>query len=221
MGRMQKSVKYLMKNSKHLATVTSLIVWAFGAQQAAAETGEFYLGADIGRTHFSGDGPRDDSLFVAGQDFDASDASYGLHLGFQFNNWFAAELGYSDFGKASDRFKLRSDVIFIVSPNDTQSLSAKGTSVSGVFSYKPFTHFSLFGVLGVIAMDYEVTQSGSFSPVTGISPTKNSFSDQGLLYGVGAKYALNDSLGLRVDARRTNAGDFALSTVSTGLEYTF
>jgi len=70
-------------------------------------------------------------------------------------------------------------------------------------------------------MDYEVTQSGSFSPVTGISPTKSSASDQGLVYGVGAKYALNDSLNLRVDARRTNAGDFALSTLSTAVEYTF
>ncbi|RYY03485.1 MAG: hypothetical protein EOO53_06125 [Gammaproteobacteria bacterium] len=210
-----------MRNIKQLSVLTSLVICLCAGQQVAAETGEFYFGADVGRTHFSGDGPRNDSLFIAGQNFGGLDTCYGLHLGFQFNNWFAAELGYSDFGKATDRFKLRSDVIFIVSPNDTQSVSAKGASVSGVFGYKLFTHFSIFGVLGVMAMDYEATQSGGFSPVTGISPMKSNASDQGLVYGVGAKYALNDSLNLRVDARRTNAGDFALSTLSTGVEYTF
>ena len=70
-------------------------------------------------------------------------------------------------------------------------------------------------------MDYEKTLSGGFSPVTGSLLERDSLSDQGLLYGVGAKYALSESFNLRADLRRNDVGDFDLDTVSVGLEYSF
>lgn len=70
-------------------------------------------------------------------------------------------------------------------------------------------------------MDYENTLSGGFSEVTGSLLEKHSFSDQGLIYGVGAKYALNDSLALRVELRRNDVGDFRLDSTNLGFEYSF
>jgi OOP family OmpA-OmpF porin len=211
-----------MKKIMQLTTLASLMLLTVTSQQVfATESGRFFLGADVGSTQFKGDGPGKNSVFAAGQEFKDSDSSYGIHAGFQFTNWFAVELGYTDFGSATDRFKIKPDIVFIVAPNDTQTVEAKGTSLAGVFAYSLDAGFSIFGVLGVIAMEYDTTFSGGFSEATGSLLEKDSFSDQGLLYGVGAKYALSQSFGLRADLRRNDVGDFSLDTASVGVEYSF
>ena len=211
-----------MKNLTQLKCLSVAIAVALSAQQAlAADAGKFYIGADAGSTQFSGDGPAKSVVFVDGQEFKDSDSTYGIHAGFQFADWFAVELGYTDFGSATDRFKISPDIVFIVSPNTIQTVEAKGASLAGVFSYDLSADFAVFGVLGITAMDYEKTLSGGFSPVTGSLLEKDSLSDQGLLYGVGAKYALSESFNLRADLRRNDVGDFDLDTVSVGLEYSF
>ena len=211
-----------MKKIMQLTTLASLMLLAVTSQHVfAAESGKFYLGANAGSTEISGDGPGKNSIFVAGQKFKDSDSSYGVHAGFQFTDWFAIELGYTDFGSATERFNIRPDVVFIVAPNDTQTVDAKGVSLAGVFSYGLGANFSVFGVLGITAMEYDATLSGGFSEITGSLLKKNSFSDQGLLYGVGVKYALSQSFNLRTEVRRNDVGDFSLDLVSVGLEYSF
>jgi len=209
-----------MKKMMSLTMLSACL--AIGSIQAqAANAGKFYVGADIGSTAFSGDGPDKDSIFVPGQKFKDSDTSYGLHAGFQFNEWFAAELGYTDFGSATDRFKIKPDIVFIVAPNDTQTVDAKGASLTGVFTYKVTNGFSVLGSLGVSSINYKSTLSGGFSEVTGSLVEKHSFSDQGLVYGVGASYALSDGFNVRADLRRNDVGDFTLDSASLGLEYSF
>lgn len=211
-----------MKKMMPLKLLSLFAGVALASHQAlAADAGKFYVGADIGSTQFYGDGPAKNSIFVPGQTFKDSDTSYGLHVGFQFNDWFAAELGYTDFGSATDKFKIKPDIVFIVAPNNIQTVEAQGVSLSGVFSYKLASDFTLLGIVGVSSMDYENTLSGGFSEVTGSLLEKHSFSDQGLIYGVGAKYALNDSLALRVELRRNDVGDFRLDSTNLGFEYSF
>ncbi len=211
-----------MQKNTHVKYWGATIALVLGAQQAlAAEVGKFYIGADAGSTQFSGEGPAKSIVFVDGQKFKDSDSSYGIHAGFQFTDWFAIELGYTDFGSATDSFKVNPDIAFIVSPNTIQTIDAKGASLAGVFSYDLGADIAIFGVLGFTAMDYEKTLSGGFSPVTGSLLEKHSLSDQGLLYGVGAKYALSQSFNLRADLRRNDVGDFSLDTASVGLEYSF
>lgn len=211
-----------MKKMKSLKILGASILLALGSQQLlAADAGRFYAGIDVGATGFSGAGPGKDSIFVPGQTFKDSDTGYGLHAGFQFNDWFAAELGYSDFGSATDRFKIKPDIMFIIAPNYIQTVDAKGVSLTGVFSHSFTNCFSVMGVVGVSSVDYKSTMSGGFSEVADSLQEKHSFSDQGLIYGIGAKYALNDSLNLRVDVRRNDVGDFDLDTSSIGLEYSF
>ena len=187
----------------------------------AAETGQFYVGLDVGSVSVKGDAPKNEPAFVPNQEFRASDSAYGLHVGFQFNDWFAAELGFADYGSASHQFKLRDDIFFLVEPNSTHTVAAKGASLAGVFSYRLTPNFSFIGVLGITAVDFEVRQSGGFSPFTGSLSQRDSFSEQGIAYGVGVRYAINDSFDLRVEARRNDVGDFTLDLFQAGLEYNF
>ncbi len=211
-----------MKKYSQLKCLGAAIALAFSAQYVlAGDAGKFYIRADVSSTKFSGDGPAKSVVFVPGQEFKDSDSSYGINAGFQFTDWFAVELGYTDFGSATDRFKISPDIAFIVSPNTIQTIEAEGASLAVVFSYGLGADFTVFGILGVTAMDYEKTLSGGFSPVTGSLFERDSLSDQGLLYGVGAKYALSQSSNLRVDLRRNGVGDFSLDTASVGLEYIF
>ncbi len=194
---------------------------ALMAQGALAEAGQFYLGVDLLATDFSGPGPSASSSFAPGQSFGDSDTGYGLHLGYSFSNWFAIELGLADFGSGTDTFKLKDGIVYIVKPNDTQTIDAKGVSLAGVFSKQLGEDWSVFGVLGVTAMDYKSTLSGGFSEQSGSLLVRNSYDDQGLLYGLGASYQLSDELKLRLEARRNDVGDFKLDTLGLAVEYQF
>lgn len=211
-----------MKKNKAAKYLGVFIAVLLGAQSAlATEVGKFYIGADLGSTEFSGDGPGESIVFVSGQKFNDLSSSYGAHAGFQFSDWFAIELGYTDFGSAIDYFKTNPDIAFIVSPNTIQAVDAKGASLAGIFSYDLGADFTVFGALGVTAIEYENTLAGGFSPSTGSLHTNSNFSDHGLLYGLGAKYKLNNSFNLRTDLRRNDVGDFTLDTASLGIEYSF
>ena len=200
---------------------SSLLSLILSQQIFAASSGQFYAGVELGSSRVLGDEPEHDPAFIPNQKFRASDSSYGIYAGFQFNDWFAAELGYHDFGSASHRFSFKDDVLFLMQPNDTQTLDAKGASLSGVFSYKMTSTFSLLGTVGVVAVDYDLTQSGGFSPFTGNLSRQGNLSEQGLVYGLGAKYRLSESLDLSAQIRRNEVGDFTLDVASLGFEYSF
>lgn len=213
----------VIKNSvtKKLVGLCGAVALATAAQSALAEPGQLYLGLDVLSTDFSGPGPSASSSFEPGQQFGDSDSGYGLHVGYGFSDWFAIELGLADFGRGTDKFTLRGDIFYIVKPNDTQTLDAKGLSLVGVFSKQLMQDWSVFGVLGVSAMDYKSTVSGGFSEQTGSLLKRDSYNDQGLVYGVGTSYQLSDQVKLRLDARRNDVGDFTLDTLGLAVEYQF
>lgn len=210
-----------MKKITQSLALASLILAVGSPHLLAAEPGSFYLGTDIGSTQFSGDGPAKGSVFIGGQQFKDSQTSYGVHAGFQFIDWFAVELGFTDFGNAIQSFKVRPDIAFIVAPNHTQLIDAKGASLMGVFSCPLGQKFSVLGVLGISSVRYESTWIGGFSEMTGSLREQHTFTDQGLVYGVAGRYELNDAFALRLDLRRTDVGDLDLDIASLGLEYAF
>lgn len=211
----------IMKKITGVCGVAALAAMTLTAQGVAAEAGQFYVGLDVINTNFSGPGPAASSNFEPGQHFGDKDGGYGLHLGYGFNDWFAVEAGVTDFGSGTDTFKLKDGIVYIVKPNDTQTLEAKGISIAGVFSKQFGEDWSVFGVLGVTAMDYKSTLSGGFSEQTGSLLVHSSYEDQGLLYGAGVSYQLTDDVRLRLDARRNDVGDFKLDTLGVAVEYLF
>jgi opacity protein-like surface antigen len=213
---MKNIVRKQIARAGALCLAISAVLPAF-----ANEAGDIYVGAEWGTVEASGPGPGNNSNFVSGQHFNDGDSTYGLHLGYSFTDWFAIELGATDFGSVTDTFKLRDDIVFIVKPNDTQTLEAKGLSLSGVFSKKLGNKWSLQGLLGVSAMDYDSTLSGGFSEQSGSLLVSNSYDEQGLVYGLGAAYQLTGNLSLRIAARRYDVGDFELDTANLGISYRF
>ncbi|RYY73159.1 MAG: porin family protein [Gammaproteobacteria bacterium] len=187
----------------------------------AADAGQFYVGMDVGSSMVKGNSWKNEPAFIPGQKFKDADSAYGLRAGFQFNDWFATELGFRDFGGTSHRFKLREDIFFLVQPNDTQTVDAKGVSLTGVFSYRPTTNFSLIGVVGITTVDFDLGESGGYSPFTGSLSQRDNFSEQGLVYGIGARYVLNNSYSLRAEVSRNDAGDFTIDHLGLGVEYSF
>jgi len=211
-----------MKIIMSIKTLGAAVSLMLGSPLAtAADTGVFYIGADVGSTEFSGDGPGRNSVFTPGQAFKDSDTGYGVHGGFQFNAWFALELAYTDFGSATDHYKIRPDIAFIVAPNDTQTVEAQGISLAGAFSYGIGERFTVMGSLGISSLHFISRFSGGFSEATGSLLEGHRFSDQGLIYGIGARYAFTNSVNIRIELRRNDIGDFSLDRASLGLEYSF
>lgn len=211
-----------MKNpAKHFCSLIIFVLLAIVSRSIAVASENIYSGVDIGSTHFSGDGPADTQIFLKGQHFSDRHINYGIHAGYQITNWLAVEAAYTDFGHGKQTFKISPGVIFIGKPADTQTLEAKGLTISAVFMHEFFPGFSTFAVLGIANIDYKNTMSGGFSETTGYLFSKNSYRDQGIIYGVGAKYKLNNSLALRTDLRRNDVGDFVLDCVTVGIEYSF
>lgn len=196
------------------------------ARKVLAETDHMYAGLDVVATHFSGDGPKDRIIYQKGQHFSDQDTKYGVRFGYQISDWLATEVAYTDFGRGTDIFGISPNIYFFGAPMDTQTVGARGASLVAAFKHSfttrgPSAPASVFAILGVASIDYDVTWSGGFSELTGSPLVQRGYSYQGLTFGVGAKYALNDEVNLRADVRRYDVGDFQLDSLSAGLEFNF
>ena len=118
--------------------------------QMKGDTG-WYIGGNLGQSDVDADG------------FGAKDTSFKILGGYQINKHWGAELGYTDFGKASD-----------------QGVTFKGTAIElvGVGTLPINDKFSVFGKLGFAMGDGEATGPGG------------TFSDDSVevTYGIGVKY---------------------------------
>jgi OmpA-OmpF porin, OOP family len=96
--------------------------------------------------------------------------SFALLGGYSFNEYFAAELAYSDFGS-----------------KDYSGINVKSSawSISGVLSYPFNEQFSVFGKLGFAS----TTLDGTGFP---------SETDSDMTYGLGGQFNINKQFGIRL-----------------------
>jgi len=150
-----------------------------------------YLGGGIGQSKF-----KDACIDPAGagpSSCDDKDAAWKLFGGYRFSRNFAAELGYSDLGRAK-----ASSVA-----GDTE---AKGAAweLSGIGSI-PFDAFSVFGRLGAYRGQSELSGLASGDKVT-----------WNATYGAGVQYDFNRALGVRGEWQRY--ASLKLRDAATGAE---
>jgi OmpA-OmpF porin, OOP family len=123
---------------------------------APAVAADMYVGVNIG------------SAKIDASNLDST-TSFALLGGYTFNEYFAAEVGYTDFGsKDYSGFNLKSSA----------------WSISGVGAYPFNEQFSVFAKLGVA------------STTTDTSGTSTSKSD--LTYGIGGQFNVNKQVGIRL-----------------------
>jgi len=184
-----------------------------------------YVGGSVGKSDHNQN--RGDWSNGAGftSSYDDSDTAYKVFGGYKFNPNFAVEGGYTDMGDYSAR---------ITGGGDVGNAKVKTNSLN-VFAVGilPMDQFSLFAKAGVSRnkskMDFNST-GVAFNATDSGSKNKTSFA-----WGIGASYAINKQLSVRVEyedfgkAGETNSG-FTVAgktsnskprLLSAGLQYAF
>jgi len=177
--------------------LTALV--AFGLMAATAAQADtqpgFYAGVGFGTTTVGDDG-------FDGAGIDDSDTGFKLFGGYTFNENFAAEASYFDFGEASGRF----DDPLIGSASF--SVGVSGLSVSAVGILPVAESFALYGKLGFAS--YEVDASVTMDGFSG----SGSESDTDMIYGVGGALSFG-RFEARVEYEALNVdGDASMISIS-------
>ena len=161
-----------------------------------------YVGASVGSSKFDG------------SQFGDSSSAWGVLAGWNLNDYFGLELGFTDQKEFDSRVPGQT------SP-DTNSLS-----LSAVVKYPVLSGLEVFGKIGFTRINTDVVSSNSF--YTG------SLNDNSQSYGVGVQFEFSDNWKIRVSFDRAQlelglipAGSFYvhsdgnLDTVSAGLIFGF
>jgi OmpA-OmpF porin, OOP family len=161
---------------------------------------------------------------TAGTSKDETDTGYKIFVGYRFNQNFAVEGGWTDFGKfnVSQRFTVPAG------SSVNASFKASGVHVDAVGIWPLQNNFSLFGKVGGIYTEMKTSLSTSggiaFVPGVNTSPKK---SELNLKLGLGAQYDINQSIGVRAEWERaskvgdSSTGEADIDLLSVGLVYRF
>jgi len=181
-----------MKSIKTLAAIASFSAAAGFAGSAAAQSlSSVYIGGTVGQAEF-----KDGCRGLAG--CDNKDTAWRILGGYQFNRYFAAELGYHDLGEVS-----------------AAGGATKGTAweLVGIGSYPIANQFSVYGKLGAYRGELKAANA------------KETNTD--LTYGVGLQYDFTKAIGVRGEWQRySKMGGGALvetdvDVLSVGVVYRF
>lgn len=177
-----------MKGMKALLTAVGL---ATGLAMAAPAAAQLYLGATIGQAEFK------EGCLGTGE-CDDQDAAWRILGGYQFSKFFAAELGYYNFGEAS---------------SGTAKIEADAFELVAVGSFHLTDRFSVYGKLG----GYQGTLEGA-----GVDEDTTD-----LTYGVGLRWDFTKRFGVRGEWQRYeslgggNLIETDLDVLSIGLIFSF
>jgi len=185
---------------KRILLAALIVIASSSASQAYAEGA--YIGADVIFGHYTFDVPG-----VAINDDSANSVAGRILAGYNFNQTWAIEGGYADFGTAKYNFS-----------NGSLNTKTHSLYVAAKASVPLDEKFSLFGKLGAARNDVDREGSGSGTAFT------QSFIHGSLYAGVGAEYKLNDKFAVTFELEHcgflnsVNGNDVV---ISTGLRYNF
>jgi OmpA-OmpF porin, OOP family len=172
------------------------------AQAKPADTG-FYIGASIGQSS-SSDGCSD---LPAGVSCDDKDTAWKILGGYQINQNFAVEIGYTDLGKVeASGFGINA------------SVETTAWELVGIGSFPINNQFSIYGKLGF----YRAESEGRSNIGVSADDTNND-----LTYGLGVRYNFTRNLGVRGEWQRYSKvggdaiGESDVDVLSVGVIYKF
>jgi hypothetical protein len=183
----------LMKIQSILIT---LIMVALTPPMALADSG-LYVAASIGQAELS------DSF--DGFDADADSAAFRITVGWRFNDYFAVDGGYHNFGRFDQSFDIEGMLTEV-------SLKADGFTFGGVGTVPVGNRLALFARAGVFFWDGDA----DINSVTAATPE-----DTNVYVGAGARFALTDWLSATVDGSRYDLEGTSSTVISVGLEFHF
>ena len=184
-----------MNTNKHVATALLLIL---AVAPLSANAGEgFFIGASIGSANLSEN--------FDGLDVDTNSTAFRIVGGWRFNEYFALEAGYHDFGD----FEQSIDVEGTLS---TVSLTADGFTFGVTGSVPVSDQFSLFGRAGAFFWngDAEINNVSQATP-----------EDTNPFLGAGVSFSITEKFLLTGDWTRYELEDINSDVYSLGLVYGF
>jgi len=183
-------------NYPRTAALVAVLSIAVFPLTAIADSG-FFIGAALGSASLDDDF---DGLTV-----DSSSTSVRLVGGWRFNEFFAFEAGYHNFGDFED-------TVDVGGTPTNVSLKADGFTLGVIGSLPMGERFSLFGRAGMFFWDGDA----DINNVTVATPE-----DSNLYIGVGAGYAFTEKFLLTGDWTRYELEDTQSNVLSIGFEYRF
>jgi len=183
-------------------------VLAAGLTPCIAQAGAWYVGAGVGQA--KSDIDTDSIAFLSGTPVNTDETSTAFKIfgGYQFGKHFGIEVGYIDRGEVS-----------ATAPGpDTYKMALSGIDAFVVGILPISNEFSLFGKLGFISWNSDVTVS-----LAGFGTGKANESDIDLAFGLGAQYNFTKNIGVRaeyeafdIDVAQAGAGNtYVLSLSAT------
>lgn len=168
----------------------------------------YYLTLGAGTTEADDTCDELDDLGFAGS-CDDTDVGWKIAAGYQFNQYFGAELFYSDIGEADAE-----GVIGATAATADVDIDGFGLALTGAVPLGE--KFSLIGRVGIYSWDAD--GSGSAGAVT------ISADDDGtdMVYGIGGQYDFTDRLGLRIEWEHyDDVADDDLEMISASVVFSF
>lgn len=167
-----------------------LVGLALSGPARADEATGFYLGGSVGQTDVRDlDEACADVTALGGTvtDCDDKDTAFKVFAGYQFNQYFAAELGYADLGAGNITFS---------GPGGTGNVEFGGNAIflDAVAMFPVFQNFSILGRVGATRWDVDAEVSAGGLPIASESDDGFGFS-----YGAGLQYMFGRNFGLRAE----------------------
>jgi OOP family OmpA-OmpF porin len=179
------------------------------ALPAFAQDARFYVGGSFGEAEANGfcDDIREVVIGVGTvSSCDEKDSAWKVFGGYQFNRNFAIEASYFDYGSVS-----ASGQVVSLPTNVSGDLSAFGIAAVGILPLG--NAFSIFGKLGLLRTEVDVTAS-----VAGF-PGSDSEDETGLHYGVGVMFDIGRNLSIRAEWERND--EVEVDMLSLGVQFRF
>jgi OOP family OmpA-OmpF porin len=189
--------------------IPMLAVMALAALDAQAQSTPWYAGVAIGQAKTSSDlvSNREDTIYNATDlrtSFDDTDTAFRAFGGYRFNEHFALEANYTDFGKQ------RTDTTFKVGTNGIGSLSVdrqvQGFGLDLIGALPLADRFSVFARLGAFysqtKADGEIAGDIYFTDGEGGTTRHRKFSETNFSFGLGAAYAFDAQWSARLEWQR-------------------
>lgn len=191
------------------------------APMEALDFSGMYLGFGIGQAkvndwaQYSGDFVN--TSFGSPSPVSADSRSLGFKVfgGYQFNKYFGVEGGFVDFNdvKASSTVTGPARSVYTKVDNDAWTLAAVGTLPVS-------KRVSVFGKVGAASWSSDLrTVSTNATGITA-SATKGS-DDYDVFYGLGASYALLDSIDVRAEIERYKLDNLDINLITAGMAFKF
>jgi len=176
-----------MKNPliKNLLTAAIAVSAVAVTSQSFADD-QFYVG--IGASQ----------AFVDERGLDDDDTGGKVFAGYNFNDYFAVEASYYDFGDTEQ---------------GANRLAVDGFGIAAVGKLPVSDSVSLFAKVG--AHDWDAEANGP------IATRLSDDSDSDVFYGVGVQYDLGFNLSLRGEVERYEVDDFDFDVATIGISYNF